>query len=94
MLIDKKTIENLARLARITLSAEQETLFAEQLEGILEHFKVLADLPAKISVLSAKKQEIRADVPTPATTYEHRDRLIGAFPEQQDGYLKIPPIFK
>lgn len=93
--IDKKTLEHLANLARIELDPASEETFAGQLGGILNHFKELQELPPRgHEQLRGKKVPLREDADTLPDHFDGQHRLIEAFPEKENGYLKIPPIFE
>lgn len=94
-LISKKELEHLARLARLEIDGRSEEKLANDLEKILKHFEEL--------------KEVNTDGVEPMTggTFLEniwredelkKERLTGesssaAFPEKDDGYLKIPAVF-
>ena len=93
-MLTKKDLEHLAELARIDLKAGEEKKLIKDLSNILDHFKELQALNTS-DVLPMTggtdlKNVLREDV-------LEKDSEIGkgkeAFPEEEDGYLKVPPVF-
>lgn len=93
--INKKTLEHLAALARIELHEREEEKLLKDLASILAHFEELNELDtANVAPLTGgtrKKNVFRGD--------EARMRSLSgnatadAFPEKEGRYLKIPPVF-
>lgn len=94
-LIDKKTLEHLAKLARIELNPREEEKLLIDLEGILGHFEELKKLDtSKVAPLtggSDLKNVFREDDEREST---NRKAGVGQFPETHDGFLKVPPVFE
>ncbi len=93
--INKKTLEYLAELARIELDPREEEKFLKDLQKILDYFEELKMLDTKDTRLmtddSGLKNVFREDEERKNTNHQAG---IEAFPEKQDGYLKIPPVFE
>jgi aspartyl-tRNA(Asn)/glutamyl-tRNA(Gln) amidotransferase subunit C len=92
--IDKAALAHLAKLARIAIDpAEEETLLAD-LDNMLEHFKVLAELDTKDVPPMAGGTDLM-NVLREDGARENTDRGDGveAFPASKDGYLKVPSVF-
>lgn len=93
-LINKQTLEHLAKLARIDLDPKEEEKLLRDLGNILEHFKELQELDttnvAPMTGGTDLKNIFRAD-----DERENTNRGAGtdAFPEKENGFLKIPPVF-
>jgi aspartyl-tRNA(Asn)/glutamyl-tRNA(Gln) amidotransferase subunit C len=93
--ISKRDLEHLAKLARIEIDPKEEEKLAEDLGKILDHFKELQSLDtSNVEPMTGGtdlKNIFRGD-----TERENTNRGAGldAFPEKQDGYLKIPPVFE
>jgi len=93
--INKKTIEHLAELARIELDKKEEEKLSKDLEKILEYFGELKELDtANIESMAGGTWEtdvFRDDAPerTPDT-----GKGKSQFPEAENGYLKVPPVFE
>lgn len=92
--IDKKTIKHLAELARVELGAKEEEKLATDLGKILDHFKELQELDTKSTESMTGGTNLK-------NIFREDDGPIGtnngagaeAFPEKENGFLKIPPVF-
>jgi len=93
--ITKHELEHLAKLARIELDPKEEKKLIADLGHILDHFKELQELDtadvAPVTGGTELKNVFRAD-----NERENTDQGKGAdaFPEKEDGFLKIPPVFE
>jgi len=94
--INRKTIEYLAELARIRVEPEKRNGLLKDLENILKHFEELKELKTDdvqpVSGGTSNKNVLRDD--QSPVNFLAADKAIGAFPEKQDGFLKIPPVFE
>jgi len=93
-LINKKILKHLAELARIELNEREENKLLKDLQKILDYFKELqevdtADVPAMTGGTELKNT-FREDTP-PASFIPGKGTA--NFPEEEDGYLKVPAIF-
>lgn len=96
MLLDKKHLEHLAKLARIELKESEEKKFLEDLRKILDHFQELQEVDTEnVSPMAGgteSKNVWRGD-----EIKENRlrgDLAVNSFPEQKNRYLKTPPVFE
>jgi len=92
--INKKTLEHLAKLARVLIPEGDEEKLVNDLEKILAHFEELKSLPAGEATLAyggEAKNEFREDGKSINTNH---GRGVEALPETKDEYLKIPPVFE
>ncbi|MDR7482168.1 MAG: Asp-tRNA(Asn)/Glu-tRNA(Gln) amidotransferase subunit GatC [Armatimonadota bacterium] len=92
-MIDHRTVDHVARLARLALSPEERERFAAQLGRILEYIARLdaldlADVPPTSHVVPMVNV-FRADVVTPSLP---RDEVLGAAPAQADGFFVVPRV--
>lgn len=92
--INKKTLEHLASLARIELTEKEEEKFLKELEMILSHFEELKAVDTS-SVLPMSGGTINRNI---FREDEERENTNGGqgpsgFPDEKDGFLKIPNIF-
>jgi aspartyl-tRNA(Asn)/glutamyl-tRNA(Gln) amidotransferase subunit C len=88
-------VEQIAKLARLELTAEEKARYREQLSAILEHVAQLqkldtSSIPPTASVFSGDSH-LRADQARPGLT---REELLKNAPEQEKGQFKIPPVFE
>lgn len=93
-MLTKKDLEHLAELARIDLKAGEEKKLTKDLSNILDYFKELQELNTdKVQPMiggTDLSSVVRDDVlEKDNETGRGRD----GFPEEKDGYLKVPPVF-
>lgn len=104
VLINKKTLEYLAELSRIELNDREEERILKDLQKILDYFEELKEINTENTCLPAgrveppaggtiKKNVFREDE-TSGKGQGTSDRLIEQFPEKQNGFLKVPPVFE
>jgi aspartyl-tRNA(Asn)/glutamyl-tRNA(Gln) amidotransferase subunit C len=86
-------VEHVARLARLSLSAEELERFRRQLGLILEHAEKVGEVAAEevepTSHPVPRSNVFRSDEPRPSPS--HEDALGGA-PETEAGRIKVPRI--
>ncbi|MDQ4142927.1 MAG: Asp-tRNA(Asn)/Glu-tRNA(Gln) amidotransferase subunit GatC [Actinomycetota bacterium] len=93
MTIDKKTVDHVARLARLALSEEERETMSAELTVILEHAEKIQALdldgiePTAHAV--ALENVLRKDEVTPSLRPE--EALANA-PEAEDGRFRVPRI--
>lgn len=85
-----------AKLARIKLTSEEEKKFSKDLGNILNHFKELQEIDTRdIKPLTGGtnlKNALREDKER-ALKQDTLD-YIKAFPDKENGFLKVPPVFE
>lgn len=91
--ISEKEVEHIAWLAKIELSEEEKKLFTEQLNTILEYFKIIdevktEDVPPTLNVQDLTNV-FRDDV---AESSLSRDESLKNAPEKEKGYVKASRI--
>ena len=92
--INKKLLHHLAELARIELVPREEERFLKDLQKIVDHFRELQTLdtegvePATGGTKLTNRFRGDAD-------HENTNRGAGRdqFPDEQNGYLKVPSVF-
>ena len=94
--IDKKTIKDLVVLSRIELTESEEKNLLGDLEKILKHFEGLKEVDT-VKVLpmtggTFSKNIFREDDSN--ENFLSKESAVKAFPETQDGFLKVPPVFE
>lgn len=94
-MIDRETVENVAKLARLGMTEEEIELFGKQLSGILKHMAVLqeADVTGVSPTAHASRQQniMRADIAQPSYTPE---ALLSNAPAQEDNCLKVRAVLE
>ncbi len=93
--IDPEIVNHVARLARLELSDEERTRFAQQLGRILEYFSKLDELNTTevepTSHVIAMTNVLRDDV---VGTPLPRDAVLAGAPAHEDGFFKVPPVIE
>jgi aspartyl-tRNA(Asn)/glutamyl-tRNA(Gln) amidotransferase subunit C len=94
-MIDRETVKNVARLARLGLSEEEIDTFKNQLSSILGHIQILqeADVSGVSPVAHASRLTniTRADIPQPSYPPEV---LLANAPDQEDNLLKVNAVLE
>lgn len=92
-MIDQKTIEHIAKLARLKVSPEEATEYGEQLTKVLAHFQQISKLntdnveplvtPSEIEFY-LREDEAKAPLQT--------EELLKNAPEKAGNLFKVPPV--
>jgi aspartyl-tRNA(Asn)/glutamyl-tRNA(Gln) amidotransferase subunit C len=104
-MINKETVEHIAKLARIKLTEKEEEKFANDLSSILDYIDKLNEVDTKkvkpIQQITGLENIVRNDI---AITNNQETRLDSArqaitkileqAPEKQDNYFKVPKILE
>lgn len=94
-IIDKKTIEHVALLARLELSEEEKELFVSQLGNILAYIEKLKELDTSqvepMAYATATKNVFREDVPTPSIKL---GEALKNAPEKALDFFKVPKVIE
>lgn len=107
VLINKKTLEYLAELSRIELNERDEEKLLKDLQKILDYFEELKEVDTeKIEPMAGGTTErnvFREDVltgadaekiPRESALSRRKSALVEQFPEKENGFLKVPPVFE
>ena len=86
-----ETVDHVARLARLSLTDEERTLFARQLDEILAWAESLqaVDVSAVEPLAPAGAGELRADVERDGVS---RERALAAAPDAAEGLFRVPRV--
>jgi aspartyl-tRNA(Asn)/glutamyl-tRNA(Gln) amidotransferase subunit C len=91
--LSRSDVEHVAHLARLGLSDDEVTLFARQLNHILEQYAILADLHTDDIAPSAQVIELenilREDIVTPSLPVEE---VLANAPERSGDHIVVPAI--
>src|SRR5438445_12316478 len=94
-MIDRETVKNVAKLARLGLTEEEIDVLGSQLSVILENIAILqqADVSGVSPTSHASRlvNVMREDNPRPSYPPE---LLLANAPAQEDNYLKVPPVLE
>lgn len=92
-MIDKKTIEHIAKLSRLSVTEAEAQTFSEQLTKALDHFKKISELNTEGVEPLVTPSEIesiwREDVFIKMNTTEE---LMANAPEKVGNLFKVPPV--
>lgn len=94
-ILDKKSLEHLAELARLELKAGEEAKMLKDLESILEYFQELQKVDTSMVEPMTGGTGLRNIVREDAINEKNDDMGKGAgdFPKTDKLYLKVPPVF-
>ncbi|HSD29226.1 MAG TPA: Asp-tRNA(Asn)/Glu-tRNA(Gln) amidotransferase subunit GatC [Vicinamibacteria bacterium] len=90
--VTEETVEHVARLARLSLTAEERSVFTRQLEEILAWAESLQALDTSgVPPMSHPReaQALREDDPRPGVD---RDTAFSSAPEAADGLFRVPRV--
>ena len=91
----KISIEHLARLARLSVSDNEKTLFASQIDSILSYMDKLNELDTAnvepTSHVISLSNVVREDLPK--NSLERQDALRNA-PDRTDKFYRVPKIIE
>lgn len=92
-MIDQKTIQNIAKLARLNVTSEEAQAYGEQLTKVLNHFQQISKIdthnveplvtPAEIEFF------MRNDEPN---TNTQTDEMVRNAPDKAGNLFKVPPV--
>lgn len=95
IMLTKKQVQHVAKLARLGITKKEEEKFAKELSAILEYFKELQKIDtSKVEPSShpfALKNVLREDK-AEEQIIEKADRLLRAVPARKDRHVKTKPI--
>ena len=91
----KISIEHLAQLARLSVSDNEKTLFANQIDSILSYMDKLNELDTEnvepTSHVISLSNVVREDLPK--DSLEREDALMNA-PDRTDKFYRVPKIIE
>ena len=94
-IINKKTLEYLAELARIRLDPEKEKKLLSDLKSILEYFKELEGVDtSEVQPMAGGTVSQNVFRNDGGECLGAKGKIIGIFPDERNGFLKIPPVFE
>ncbi len=97
MALTKKEVEKIAELARLEISEEEKEKFAEDLSSVLGYVNKLSEVNVEkvepITGGTALENVMRKDNETKdISDPKMREEILGAAPDRQDDYFKVPSI--
>jgi len=98
MALDKKTLERLAKLARIEINEKQEEKLLKDMRNIIGYIKELEDLGTdNVEPLDGgteNKNVFNSDDESVKKIKFNKEKTTGSFPKKEGDFLKIPPVFE
>ena len=91
--IDKKTLEHLARLARLELQPEEEEALLKDLQSILNYFEELKALDTSSIHPMSGGTKLTNVFREDELSLTNREKGVEGFPEKEEELLKVPPVF-
>ncbi|MEK7555255.1 MAG: Asp-tRNA(Asn)/Glu-tRNA(Gln) amidotransferase subunit GatC [Patescibacteria group bacterium] len=96
--LSKKTLEYLAGLARIELDKKGEDKLLRDLQKIFDYFEELKEVNTEnVESMTGgnifSENVFREDIQNLKLKAKN-SKLIEVFPEEKDGFLKVPPVFE
>ncbi len=95
MALTPEDVDHVASLARLGITPEERERFAEQLSGILEHFRALQALNTDHIAPTAQVQDLRNvlrdDVSRPPLPH---DRVMANAPRREGGYFRVQAVLE
>ena len=92
-MIDKGTVQHVAKLARLQINDAEAATFATQLSSIFGAFEELAKVDTKgvdaLATPTEMPQLLRADAAEPRST---PDEILANAPERAGHLFKVPPV--
>lgn len=91
-MIYKEQVSHIAKLARLELTEKEIEKMQKELSAILDYFDLLkkAPKPEVKQKTSFSNSHLRKD--EAISSHDIRDKLIAAFPEKKDDYIKVKAI--
>jgi len=93
-MIEKKDVEHLAELSRLEFSDTEIEKFQKDLGSILEYVDQVKEVSASID-LEPTVGDVHNVLRPGEDAHqdgEHQKEIVGEFPKQEDGYLKVKKI--
>lgn len=93
-MVSKEEVKRLATLARLQMPAEQEEKMAQDLGGILDHFKELEALNTEeVKAVSGGTDLTNVLREDEVLNNFNQSAVVKSFPKEKDGYNSVPPVF-
>jgi aspartyl-tRNA(Asn)/glutamyl-tRNA(Gln) amidotransferase subunit C len=93
-MVSKEEVKRLAALARLQMPAEQEEKMAQDLGGILDHFKELESLNTEnVNSISGGTDLTNVLREDEVSNKFNQSAVVKSFPKEKDGYNSVPPVF-
>lgn len=92
-MIERDEVLKVANLARLELTAEEESQFTTQLGDILDYFEQLSELDVEGVEPTTRAIDVSNVTRTDTQQVcEERDRILAGAPEQDGDFFRVPKI--
>ena len=92
-MIDQKTIEHIAKLARLKVTPEEATQYGEQLTKVLAHFQQISNIDTTGIEPLVTPSEIEFFVREDVATKENQtEAMLKNAPDKAGNLFKVPPV--
>ncbi|WP_413559253.1 Asp-tRNA(Asn)/Glu-tRNA(Gln) amidotransferase subunit GatC [Bdellovibrio sp. HCB209] len=92
-MVDKKSIENIAKLARLQISESEAIEFSQQMEKILQNFKQIEKIDTNGVEPMITPTEIEAYWREDQVQQEFKpEDMVANAPERAGNLFKVPPV--
>lgn len=92
-MIDQKTIEHIAKLARLKVSPEDAAEYGEQLTKVLSHFQQISKIDTKNIEPLVTPSDIEFYTRADEVRHENStDEMLANAPEKGGNLFKVPPV--
>lgn len=97
MKLSKEDIQNIASLARLSLTDEEVEMYQKQLSSVLDYMKVLNDVDTDNTPITAQVtglEDVFRNDETVDCPEDQRRKIIEQFPEESNDALRVPAVFE
>ncbi len=98
MFMDQKTVEHIAKLARIELTDKEKEKFSREMGNILGYIDKLNEVDVTgiepTAQVTGLENVFRRDEPRQVTNEEEVAKLHQAMPEHEGDFLKVKAVFE
>ena len=92
-MIDQKTIEHIAKLARLKVTPEEATQYGEQLTKVLAHFQQISNIDTTGIEPLVTPSEIEFFVREDVALRENQtEAMLKNAPDKAGNLFKVPPV--
>jgi aspartyl-tRNA(Asn)/glutamyl-tRNA(Gln) amidotransferase subunit C len=92
-MIDQKTIQHIARLARLKVTPEEATVYGDQLTKVLSHFEKISKIDTTGIEPLVTPTEIELILREDLVKKEYSaEEIVANAPEKAGNLFKVPPV--
>lgn len=97
MSLTREDIREIAKLARLSLTTEEEIRYAEELSVVLSYIDILNEVETdsipETTQVTGLEDILREDVPV-QSDQETREKIVSLFPKSERDMLSVPAVFE